>query len=1365
MSSSTLLRLLIALVFVNVALAAEEAYEIGGPLAGKRLPPFPTQFGEPAGHPGCLPDRATAGQADREGSAPFTPQQQAPELLLYPGSVEHWRAYMFKYMPIRSAFDEQSQLRNFIAPEIPGAAKEQVEQYAAPLHWVPRHAPVVNTGKTTKPVPVVRCRVGSPTFALDLGELPEGMYAVRVIGAVETKSLRNFREPLYLKMTVNDGPAGQASTYRVRIGYCDEFYSVAEIYFHALTQRRYEAKLRVDAGSKVDLLVHNISLDDALAGCVREAVKTRRTLENPSQAGEAPAPQGLPKEHRLARDAAIWELFPPINAQACIAAGHGNIDGIAPGTDGMSDKEIEEKFGKWEVPTPAEPGVFLVNKKLNLKYTCEDLRLQRPLPDPYPLKDDGAGLFFPDPAKPESGRYWGPIGQGVTWRWRESERPPALPLPKGHPAESPDRTRDAAVALIRYAFAFPAIDAANAFSSVMTERGPFGRDYRCRRRETTADFMDHYMNYARPLYAYDRLFDFIKDNQELADSVGRFVPWVRTPKDVIKLLDVYLVQTTAKRILRYQYHTDPMEIANAAAVLGDNRITEPWMQWLFSRTFIYPLPPAGVQDAMITGCCRDGCEYIGSTFYAQGEGALRTAAALERYRRAGGEAKWNLSDRVLYPKPVAQCYWRLNTVVAGGDFLRIGDVSGPDKAPGHTLRDLDFAQQGWDWTGDPRFAFILKHHLRGGSVSAREADADRIDAAAAKVRRAPWLDNASRVMPMWAGALETGHQHDDLRFRRAAYLRVGFGTGHEHDDSLDLQVVAHGLPATIDAGQRTAPRYSTPPDSASRVHNLVEVNGQSHHVYSWVRALSDAPGARYLSAEAVPPNGSRLYGRQIALIDVDEGEGSKPLSIEQQRPGTKLPPVAKTANSYVFDVARVSGGSSHAYCFHGPVNDEFDWNAREAAAVQAGTADADYLATFKMMPESKAAGASPRVLEATWRLIRESRGFGAEKMQLGVNLDPAAPRRFTRLHLLDAEGLRALKAQLVCFQWKYDFTCLMARKTAAQGQELESAFAAIIEPYVGQPFIPSQRTLAIDKNETDARRAVAVEVTTANGHTDLCFADGRPEQTRKIAEARLMIAGEFAFYSTDSAGLRLAALTGGTMLAAPAVRIELAHRERRAKVVKVDYSRKTLWIDQPWPARSTDHVFEIGLPGRMTTYTASRITPDAAGTLLALTQGADYYRSRIESVDEKTGVVKCVLPLTMGQRPGIDRSWVASDDAMKTFWRADVVGRGVFKLTGPPVTSAAFASAGALRLWEYGVGDEVRRSTSASIRRIGDGLFEFRADVDANVYLHARSAQISSDQKVWTDAGSYSLDSWLCIKVPAPKAGDVPVCLKVTVKP
>ena len=42
-----------------------------------------------------------------------------------------------------------------------------------------------------------------------------------------------------------------------------------------------------------------------------------------------------------------------------------------------------------------------------------------------------------------------------------------------------------------------------------------------------------------------------------------------------------------------------------------------------------------------------------------------------------------------------------------------------------------------------------------------------------------------------------------------------------------------------------------------------------------------------------------------------------------------------------------------------------------------------------------------------------------------------------------------------------------------------NAFAAIIEPYAGEPFIISTRLADVADNEADARRAVAVEVQTA----------------------------------------------------------------------------------------------------------------------------------------------------------------------------------------------------------------------------------------------------------------------------------------------
>ena len=165
----TMMAVLLACTF---AIAAE--YEIGGPLAGEKLPLYKTQHGEPAGHPGSLPEKMATAGIREDGQLTYKlwgPQEQAPQLELYPGSVEHWRAYMFKYMPVRSFFDRQSQSHNWAAPNIPGALASAATTYAEPVYWVPRHKRYKPTNKKNKPVPVIRSSAGSPAFDLDLGEL------------------------------------------------------------------------------------------------------------------------------------------------------------------------------------------------------------------------------------------------------------------------------------------------------------------------------------------------------------------------------------------------------------------------------------------------------------------------------------------------------------------------------------------------------------------------------------------------------------------------------------------------------------------------------------------------------------------------------------------------------------------------------------------------------------------------------------------------------------------------------------------------------------------------------------------------------------------------------------------------------------------------------------------------------------------------------------------------------------------------------------------------------------------------------------------------------------------------------------------
>ena len=590
------------LVLATTGLAAE-SYEIGGPLAGVKLPLCKTQHGEPPGYPGCIPALAAKGQEVQDVGVTYHEYGQqglAPEFELYPGSVERWRAYWFKYCPVRSFFDRQSQIKNFVAPDIPGATDDQCERYAEPVYWVPRHSPAVNTGYKNRPVSVVRCEVKSPILKLDLGELEVGLYAVRIIGAVETKELRPFLKPIYVRMQVNDGPKGETGEYRVRIPYNDQFYSVAEMHFHAIEKRRFQASLFVDEGSQTDLLVHNVSLDDALAGTVRQRIKSGRTLAthkgvaknlSESYIGKR---KPLGREERWHRDEAIWSALPPLNKHSNDRWSFFDRK-IAQGAGGQPLEAIQKTHGKWEIVKTIQGGTgrenhirvfpkqldhlrrLMVNQKLGLVYTIDDLRHNRPLPDPYPYKDDGAGVYEPDPAAPEKGLAFCPLSWAVTDRLHSF----AGYFKSGggfflRKEENQDYARDSAIALIRFAYQFPTIDLYRCLSFRTVDPAARGR-YILRRRMTMASVWGNFIRFLKPVREYDALFDYLEGNEDLARSVARFVPWVKTPDDVLMLLDVYLVQTMAKRMLLYHYYGDgrqPSRLAELAALAGNSKITD-----------------------------------------------------------------------------------------------------------------------------------------------------------------------------------------------------------------------------------------------------------------------------------------------------------------------------------------------------------------------------------------------------------------------------------------------------------------------------------------------------------------------------------------------------------------------------------------------------------------------------------------------------------------------------------------------------------------------------------------------------------------------------------------------------------------------
>lgn len=1420
---SALFSAALAAVIVLSGLAAaqnqDEEYEIGGPLAGLKLPLFPTQNGEPPGYPGCF--------VDDEGNFINPPQGNSPQLLLYPGAVENWRAYWFHYMPIRSFFDRQSQIHNWVAdpagdpgngyPPLPNVRRNQIEQYAAPVYWVGSHGPAHKTDRFLAPVPVIRCGIGDPVFNLDLGELDRGIYVVRVVAAVQTDRLRPFMEPLYFRMRVIDETDGADSAeYRVRSGYNDEFYSIAEIYFHVTATGRFRAELTVDEGSRVEPLVHNISFDDALAGIEWRRVKERSVAE-PSESPDSfrivyvGERERLTPEERLERDAAIWKAFPEVNKPGHDDMRFNSLQ-IPRGAQGKTLEEIAEEHGSWEyrglrhnaTGREAHVGVFaksvegidvlMTNEKLELEYTIDDLAAGRPLPDPFPYKDDGAGLYYPDPDDPAQGMAYLEVSRAVNSRIMEYLR---YTQSGGHyfqrRAQEPnyeDFARDSAIVLIRYAYAFPTLDFNNFTNFFVRDPGFAGRNIH-RRRKTYVAY--GYVRYLEPVQAYDRLYDYINGNEDLAQSVGRFVPWVETSEDVLTLLDVYLVQQSAKRVLRYHYYGDgrqPEWLAELAKMTANAEFTDPWMQWLFNRVFFYPNPPTGIQDIAIIGTDRDGRSPIGSYGYMIGEfSADKIAERLEAYINAGGDPKYDLRDAKSFPKAISSLYSDIRFRTAGLHFPRFGSGSGYDKIITAGMQHLPpRAAVGWRWTRDPIFAYAVMHY--GDRDDWNDLEWEEIEAAAATLERAPWFDNRSRIHPGIGAFLETGLEHDDFRFRRSAWVRTGIGQGHHHEDTLDLQIHAHGVPIAMDTGQRRDTAYSAPRDIHSRVHNVVVVDNRNWMGHSWARAMTDIEDARYMMAQAAPLHAS-LFRRQVALIDVDEGEGSQKLGPEQFGYDPRnMPADVVTPNSYVFDVFRVAGGgNTHTYSFHATVNDldgpHPEDNLLDRRQLPEEGQPEDELgrraaAWMDEFPVKRYFGTAPDDFHITFRMPKERRTdapfghVGTENFFMRNAFDPESPDKFLRLHIPGQAGQLVMRVDQHCHARDHHTPHVYIQR---QGENLESAFAAIIEPYAGEPFIESVSMIDIPDNEEDALRAVAVLVEFEDGEFDICFADGRPDRTRKVefpwGDDLFNISAEFAMFS-DRGQL---AISGGTLFEGDGDELRIAKPEHRAKVVAVDYHEKTVTLDSRWPQwNGNARLVEIGMmpeegDGYTTSYMATASQAEGDRTTLTFLRGADYYRSRIMEVDDENGVVICASapPGALITQVGRDKNLYATNDDMTRSWRAEIVPTDPmregysFRLTGAPVTAEDFAPNNALRLWEYGAGDTVRMNTFFNMRVIDedDFLVELTGDVDVELLSTDEIPLLmSGDRENFIEVDERADDGRIKVVITAERFEQGPVYLK-----
>jgi len=1105
------------------------------------------------------------------------------------------------------------------------------------------------------------------TFRIETPVLKRGMYGLYISGRVPAKRLSREQDgpPIYMEMSTDSGVGGREERYRVACHYHNTWQYIAELYFHAIDDRAYKATLAIGKGTSVEPLIDRVELRDALSGTVFGAFKNGRYLYTDEEIrlirektrkeyeelkaigpkelaartrGKDAKPEdkanwskwrGLDKlfsltmlspEQQQMRDRIVaTHTVPPINAVYPVASGEP-IPEEAKAK--LADKKWREQFGEWKHPfrhyyyTPFTP-LEVVNEKLGIKYSMSDFLARRPVPDPWPFKDPELDIM----AKLFERRYhyYGQAFQEVLGGSHK------LSMAQEHlRTGNRQLARDAAFFLAVAAYRWPAFN----FRLTQTSSGKHHKVKRLADFKRQWGKLHIYRGWASRmirgmLRSYDILFPFIRGNQELASAIGKYVPWVKTPEEVIALLDTYFVQLAFVDGLRHQ---GEQQVELIAAVLGPNGVSKK----LMTRHSSY-------RDRLISEYSRDGLTYIGSTFYSRGPS--QTPDLLAKYVRAGGDKRYDIADVKRFPRLAAYYDSLLQLHVLSGYSAVIGDVGGPNPRRRWKWSLDPNAREGFAWawqtTDDRRYAWMLRNVFgRAGE----EAETWRGIEAAAESVRDPRVHLESGVLGGFGLAiLRDDPDTTDFRRKRALLVRAGVGSGHAQSDTLDLNLFMHGICMVPDMGGRSRGQYGHPSCHTTYVHNVVEVDGKSHNdgplnstSVGWIDCFKPNLGAQFLIASARSCSHPYLtrYQRDTALVCVD------PPSADLDR----------SPNSYVFDVFRVAGGQTHTWCFHGNEPDNFQTN------VVLKSAEDEWAQNYLRGHggDSRRQGIAEEVVEATWWIGRK-----IEKSILREEFDENSPQKAVKMSLFGHPGARVMVGNFYAKKArKLDIPCLYVQEPS-EGKTRSSAFASIIEPYAGDPFIKTKRRLHVEGPGKGAEAAVAAAVETANGHHDLLFSDGAGAETCSI-EGGTEVVGRFAFYSEDEDGFRLLHLVGGKSFENGAIRTETAERKYDATIQEIDYEAGAFTVDKTLPAELLrGERMRLGNASHACDYQIRDAAREGKGTKIAWHKSAAVYRSSVdELVLEDATIIPSSLPPLFDYHPTYyDGMTIVAEDGKS--WKAD----------------------------------------------------------------------------------------------------------------
>ena len=607
--------------------------------------------------------------------------------------------------------------------------------------------------------------------------------------------------------------------------------------------------------------------------------------------------------------------------------------------------------------------------------------------------------------------------------------------------------------------------------------------------------------------SYDKILSGTLDNPELYEFLSKQSKKFKLPNPkgtrelLIKNIDNGILRTAYRAVLSGQIKGNQgmhqMTIAACALALDTQPESAQWIDWIFAKD------GGNIPELMISTFDRDGTSNEGAPGYALMWGRLITQVA-ERLDGYSAYTKHNIIKEFPQFNTTFLAAYRMTAL--GIATPNIGD-SGSTGSVGKAYVDPEFITKGYIFTKDPEFAkaaYISNNNSAdklGRNIFSKEPDAISREIKEIGERSGPRAEGGYLMNGFGLALLENG------RGTKGVAIANNFGrtSMHAHPDLMNFDLFAFGKWLAPDHGYpEFATRIPSNTDwTGSTVsHNLVFVNEKPQKEI-WGGHLklfkqTKGFGVFEIDGKRAYPE-TKTYQRTMLLIDAGMGENS----------------------SYVIDIFKVEGGNDHLYSFHGPPG-ELTNSGLKLVAQKTGTYAGENITKglgadgfpqgYSFFYNVKRDQNPPAQFMLDWKAETGYRGTKAED-NIHLRMHALTPSNDIALADGDPPQNKAGNPKTLPY-------VLMHRK----GENLNSTFISVLEPYQHNPFIKSVKRI----NNTEESQ-IALEIIMNNGSTDYVLYNPEEDKIMKLPN-NISMTGNIGFLRKENNQLSKAILVNGKSL-------------------------------------------------------------------------------------------------------------------------------------------------------------------------------------------------------------------------------------------